>query len=140
MPTSLQIILTVAGIYNVALLLAYVRGMTFPYRRQITIFLDLLLITLWIATSGPKGMHFFPLYYITVIIAGFWFGVSGTLTCAALAGLFYLAAIFSFSQQQANSPLLATALRPDVDIDGDQIPDLLSVGIKFSAIPVTIDN
>ena len=36
--------------------------------------------------------------------------------------------------------LLATALRPDVDIDGDQVPDLLSLGIRVSAISITIAN
>ena len=38
------------------------------------------------------------------------------------------------------NPLLATALRPDVDIDDDQIPDLLSLGIRVSAISITIAN
>lgn len=36
--------------------------------------------------------------------------------------------------------LLATALRPDVDTDGDMVPDLLSVGMKVNAVPVTIDD
>jgi hypothetical protein len=36
--------------------------------------------------------------------------------------------------------LLATALRPDVDTDGDMVPDILSLGVKISAVPVTIDN
>jgi hypothetical protein len=36
--------------------------------------------------------------------------------------------------------LMATALRPDVDTDADQIPDLLSIGMRLQAIPVTIDN
>jgi hypothetical protein len=127
MPASLQIVLTTAGVYNVGLLIAYSRGWTFPHRRQITIFLDLLIITLWIATSGPDGMHFFPLYYITVIIAGFWFGVSGTLTCAALAGLFYLAAVFSFVRGTENSQLLSTAL-------SEQIPFLFLVTLVVSYV------
>jgi hypothetical protein len=127
MPTSLQIVLAVAGVYNVGLLIAYSRGLSFPYRRQITIFLDLLMVTLWIATSGVKGMAFFPLYYITVIIGGFWFGVSGTLTCAALAGLFYLSAVFSFTQQQHDPQLLAIALR-------EQIPFLFLVTLVVSYV------
>jgi hypothetical protein len=36
--------------------------------------------------------------------------------------------------------MFATALRPDLDMDYDGMPELLSVGIKISAIPVTIDN
>lgn len=35
---------------------------------------------------------------------------------------------------------LNTALQPDVDIDGDNIKDLISVGMKIRAIHVTIDN
>jgi hypothetical protein len=38
------------------------------------------------------------------------------------------------------SSLFATALKPDVDIDGDGVNDLLSLGVKVSAISVTIDN
>ncbi|NIM04304.1 MAG: hypothetical protein GTO55_00615, partial [Armatimonadetes bacterium] len=93
----LQISLVLAGVYNLGLLLAYWRGIRFPYQRQMTISVDLLLITLWIFYSGSLGVHFFPFYYITVIVAGFWFGVVGTLTSAAIAGLLYLTAVYSLS-------------------------------------------
>jgi hypothetical protein len=35
---------------------------------------------------------------------------------------------------------MATALRPDVDLDGDLVPDHLSVGYRITGVPVIIDN
>jgi len=127
-PTSrLQLSVILAGMYNLALILAYWRGLRFPYQRHITISIDLLLITLWVFYSGALGMHFFPLYYITVIVAGFWFGVVGTLTSAAFAALFYLAAVYALSAQTDSNRLLATALY-------QQIPFLFLVALAVSYI------
>lgn len=38
------------------------------------------------------------------------------------------------------SNLFATALRPDVDSDGDGVRDLVSLGVMVSAVSITIDN
>lgn len=123
----LQISLVLAGLYNIVLLIAYWRGLRFPYQRHTTVAIDLLLITLWIFYSGPLGTHFFPLYYITVIVAGFWFGVAGTLASAGVAGLLYLTAVYSLAEQTHSGQLLPTALY-------EQIPLLFLVAIVVSYI------
>jgi hypothetical protein len=38
------------------------------------------------------------------------------------------------------SPFVASALQPDVDLDGDGVKDVLSVGVMFNALNITIDN
>jgi len=127
-PTAhLQISLLLAGLYNLGLLIAYWRGLRFPYQRHITISIDLLLITLWVFYSGPTGARFFPLYYITVIVAGFWFGVIGTITSAAVAGLLYLTAIYSLPSSRDVEGLLSTAFY-------EQIPFLFLVALVVSYI------
>ncbi len=45
----------------------------------------------------------------------------------------------SLTEARCNSTL-ATVLKPDVDSDGDGTPDLLSLGIKLSAVHVTIGD
>ena len=124
---ELQFTLILAGVYNLGLLVAYWRGLRFPYQRQITVSIDLLLITLWVYYAGALGTHFFPLYYITVIVAGFWFGVIGTLTSAAFAGLLYMAAIYTLSTQPQGENLLPLALY-------EQIPLLFLIAMVVSYI------
>ena len=124
---NLQISLVLAGIYNLVLLIAYWRGFHFPYQRQVTISIDLLLISLWVFYAGPLGVRFFPLYYITVIVAGFWFGVVGTIASAAVAGLLYLGALSLISPQAAANRLIYTALY-------EQIPFLFLVALAVSYV------
>lgn len=38
------------------------------------------------------------------------------------------------------SLFISTALKPDVDLDGDGVNDVLSIGMKFNAMHITIDN
>ncbi len=116
-PTArLQGFLFLAGLYNLGLLVSYWRGFRFPYRREITVAIDLLLITLWIFYSGPLGTYFFPLYYITVIVAGFWFGVVGALTSAAFAALFYLAVTFSLPSGPEAGRLVSEGLHRQIPL------------------------
>jgi hypothetical protein len=43
-------------------------------------------------------------------------------------------------QELRDNPLVNTLLRPDVDIDGDDTPDVLSVGVGITAVGATFRN
>jgi len=79
--------------YNLALFLIHIRGWHYP--RVLIVFVDLVLVTLWVYFCGPNCDRFFALYYAIVIVAGLWFGVSGALLSALLASGLYLLAVLS---------------------------------------------
>jgi len=87
----LQVSAVLAAIYNVALLFSYWRGKSFRWQRQVTIAIDLVLVTFWVYVTFPTGPRLSSLYSGLVIIAAMWFGMVGALITAAASGAAYTA-------------------------------------------------
>lgn len=109
-----------ACLYSLGLVVMYWRHYESRGHRYLIVLLDLGLITIWIWLSGAGGGHFFPFYYLVIIVAGLWFGVFGTLVTAAIATGLYVMVLAH------TAPDLAQALSKALD---EQIPYLFLVAL-----------
>lgn len=86
-----QVPVILAALYNCCLLIMYWKGRRIRGQRVFIVAADLVVITLWVGRGGQPGMNMFGLYYAVIVVAGLWFGMSGTLLAAFLgSGLYSL--------------------------------------------------
>jgi serine phosphatase RsbU (regulator of sigma subunit) len=90
-----DVVVALACFYNLAILILYWREVHFRAEREITVAVDLVLVTLCVGGTGGIGSPLFPLYYMVVIVGGHWFDLYGGLaTAAGASGLYLLVALF----------------------------------------------
>ena len=104
----LQISVLAAAIYNAVTMLLYWRRVHLRGQRVVMLIADVLLITTWVYLTwhvGPSevGSPLFPFYYVVIMTAALWFGVSGVISTAALVAVLYLTVSFRAS---SNDPFV----------------------------------
>ena len=88
-----DVIVALASFYNLGILIAYWREVYFRRQRELTVAIDLVLVTLSVLSTGGASSYLFPMYYMVVIVGSYWFNMSGGLATAAGASVLYLAAV-----------------------------------------------
>jgi len=78
-------IVLVAALFNLLLLLLYLRGIVLAHMRPLALVVDLVLIGTAIAVFRRAGYDAFDLYYLAVIPAAVWYRRAGAVTVAVAA-------------------------------------------------------
>ena len=103
---SIRISILAALCYNAVLIILALLRVRLRGQRQITLALDILLVTVWVLITWGRGAEqvpspLFPFYYLIIIVGALWFGITGALTCAAATSLAYLLVIYGVSGGEA---------------------------------------
>ena len=64
-----------------------------PARAEVTVGVDLALVTLCVSSTGGIASPLVPLYYMVVIVAGYWFELYGAAVTAMVASGLYLGVV-----------------------------------------------
>jgi hypothetical protein len=88
----LDVIVLVAALFNLLLLLLYLRGLVLRRMRPLALVVDLVLIGTAIAVFRRAGYDAFDLYYLIVIPAAVWYRRVGAITVAVAATIIATAA------------------------------------------------
>jgi len=88
-----------AAIYNLIIIILATKRVFLPGQRRVMLLLDILVITAWVYFTWGTGPFettspLFPFYYIILIIAALWFGVTGAVTVAGLISALYLLLVY----------------------------------------------
>ncbi len=86
-------LVALACFYNLGILISYWRELHFRRERELTVAIDLLLVTACVWGTGGVGSYLFPLYYMVVIVGSYWFDVPGGLLTAGAASVLYLTVV-----------------------------------------------
>ncbi len=86
-------IVALACFYNLGILISYWRELHFRRERELTVAIDLFLVTVCVWGTGGIESYLFPLYYMVVIVGSYWFDVFGGLLAAGAASVLYLTVV-----------------------------------------------
>jgi serine phosphatase RsbU (regulator of sigma subunit) len=126
MQGNLLVVVTVAAaFYNVSLFILHMQKLSFP--RPIIVFVDTLLISLWIYFAGTDGYRYFLMYFAVVVVAGLWFRRGGALVVALLASILYMWAIHY-------APLPAGTPRTSLTAVGLQVLFLILTAVLVAVV------
>ncbi len=106
MRLAMQLSIFAAMVYNAVLIVLALLRVRLRGQRQLTLLLDVLLVTVWIVITWGQGGEvgpspLFPFYYLIIIIGALWFGITGALTVATVITVAYLLAVNVLSLQDA---------------------------------------
>lgn len=92
---AMQVSVIAATVYNAIIVIFYWRRIHLRGQREVMVVVDILLVTAWVyltwnLSPGEIGSPLFPFYYVVLLTAALWFGVSGLLSAAGLISGLYL--------------------------------------------------
>lgn len=99
-PAPLRLAAIIAMVFTLVHLLMRLLKLRMPLQRQLSVGIDLFLITAGIISWPNLSVRLFQIYYIVVIYAAIWFKWRGAVMAAVLAILAYVTALLLMFQMQ----------------------------------------